>query len=175
MSKEGKSLQWNKWSRTVLLLGGLTSKWWHTYDLPRFYIQVSNTFAIIVFIAETTSNFINNTINKIFERKLNSLVWHLQAISSLQQFKTLLCPCCILVLVYKHIISKYGRTRSKLSFSTVGAFYLTLIWVGILEVRFEVGGSKIIPHCLKLVRIMLETSNLVRKYTHICRFRKYTF
>ena len=29
--------------------------------------------------------------------------------------------------------------------------------------------------CLKLVRIMLETLNLVRKLTHICSFRKYTF
>ena len=29
--------------------------------------------------------------------------------------------------------------------------------------------------CLKLVRIMLETYSLVRKYKHICSFRKYTF
>ena len=34
--------------------------------------------------------------------------------------------------------------------------------VGFLGVRFEVGGVKLSP-CLKLVRIMLETSNLVRK------------
>ena len=32
-----------------------------------------------------------------------------------------------------------------------------------------------IAPCLKLVRINLETWNLVRKYTHICSFRKYTF
>ena len=52
---------------------------------------------------------------------------------------------------------------------------LTLIWVGFLGVRFEVrGGVKLTP-CLKLVRIMLETSNLARKYTHLCSFRKYTF
>ena len=39
------------------------------------------------------------------------------------------------------------------------------------------GGSKIIPpsHCLKPVKIMLETSNLACKYTPICSFRKYTF
>ena len=40
------------------------------------------------------------------------------------------------------------------------------------------GGGKIIPHhlCyLKLVWIILETWNLVHKYTHICIFRKYTF
>ena len=53
---------------------------------------------------------------------------------------------------------------------------LTLIWVGFLGIRFEVGGGKIIPPpCLKLVRVMLETSNLARKYTPICSFRKYTF
>ena len=37
--------------------------------------------------------------------------------------------------------------------------YLTLIWVGFLGVRFEVGvgqGVKL-PPCLKLVRIMLES------------------
>ena len=31
------------------------------------------------------------------------------------------------------------------------------------------------PRFLKLVRIMLETSNLARKYTYICSFTKYTF
>ena len=53
---------------------------------------------------------------------------------------------------------------------------LTLIWLGFLGVCVEVGrgGGKITP-CLKLVRIMLEPSNLARKYTHICSFRKYTF
>ena len=35
---------------------------------------------------------------------------------------------------------------------------LTLIWVGFLGVRFEFEGGGITP-CLKLVRIMLETSN----------------
>ena len=56
--------------------------------------------------------------------------------------------------------------------------YLTLIWVGFLGVRFELvggGGDKITPPCLKLIRIMLETSNLQRKYTPNCSFRKYTF
>ena len=50
---------------------------------------------------------------------------------------------------------------------------LTLIWVGFLGVPFEVGGVKL-PR-LKLVRIMLETSNLAHKYIPICSFRKYTF
>ena len=36
------------------------------------------------------------------------------------------------------------------------------------------GAGKITPS-LKLVSIMLETRNLVRKYKHICSFRKYTF
>ena len=49
------------------------------------------------------------------------------------------------------------------------------MWVGFLGVRFEVGGGggKITP-CLKPVTITLETSNLARKYTPICSFRKYT-
>ena len=55
--------------------------------------------------------------------------------------------------------------------------YLTLIWVGFLGIRFEVGGGKITclppPRCLKLVRIMLATSNLAGKYTPINnQFRK---
>ena len=41
-------------------------------------------------------------------------------------------------------------------------FTLTLIWVDFLGVRFEVWG---VPPCLKPVKIMLETSNLARKYT----------
>ena len=45
--------------------------------------------------------------------------------------------------------------------------------MGFLGVRFEVERGKIIVR-LKLVRFMLETCNLVRKYTYICSFRKYT-
>ena len=60
------------------------------------------------------------------------------------------------------------------------ATLLTLIWVGVLGAHFEVcvwGGDVGVklPPCLKLVRIVLETWNLVRKFTHICSFRKYTF
>ena len=39
---------------------------------------------------------------------------------------------------------------------------------------FWVWGSKITP-CLKLVRIMLETWNMARRYTDVSSFRKYTF
>ena len=58
-------------------------------------------------------------------------------------------------------------------------FHVTLIWAGSLRVRFEVKGLggrgiKLLPS-LKHVGIMLETSNLVRKYIHICNFRKYPF
>ena len=54
--------------------------------------------------------------------------------------------------------------------------YLTLTWVGFLGILLwgGRGGSKITP-CLKSVKITLETSNLARKYKHICSFRKYTF
>ena len=44
--------------------------------------------------------------------------------------------------------------------------------MGFLGVRFEVGGN--INPCLKPVKIMLDTSNLARKYTPICSLRKYT-
>ena len=59
-------------------------------------------------------------------------------------------------------------------------YILTLIWVGFLGVRFDGAwgrGGKITPppSGLKLVKIMLEASNLARKYTLICSFRKYTF
>ena len=48
---------------------------------------------------------------------------------------------------------------------------LTLIWLGFLGILFEVGSGDIPSRlCLKLVRIMLETSNLARKYTPICSF-----
>ena len=59
---------------------------------------------------------------------------------------------------------------------------LTLIWFGFLGACFEVGRGegKITPPppsspvaCLKLVKIKLETSNLERKYTSICSFRKH--
>ena len=53
---------------------------------------------------------------------MESLVWNLKAISSLQQFKTLLNGCCNLVLICKDITPKYGRTRSKRVFSTIGKF-----------------------------------------------------
>ena len=36
-------------------------------------------------------------------------------------------------------------------------------------------GGRVSDYPLKLVRIMLETWTLVRKYKHICSFRKYTF
>ena len=56
--------------------------------------------------------------------------------------------------------------------SWITCFYLlTLIWVGSLGLCFRGGGY--FP-CLKIVRIMLETWNLIRKYKHICSFRKYT-
>ena len=59
---------------------------------------------------------------------------------------------------------------------------LTLVWVGSLGVCFEVEegggggerGVKLAPS-LKLVKIMLEAWNLVRKYTNIFSSRKYTF
>ena len=45
---------------------------------------------------------------------------------------------------------------------------------GLLGIHFDVKGWGGITPCLKLVKSMLESWNLVRKYTHICSFRKYT-
>ena len=47
---------------------------------------------------------------------------------------------------------------------------------GLLRVRFEVGREGVkLPPSLELIKIVLETSNLARKYTPICSSRKYTF
>ena len=46
------------------------------------------------------------------------------------------------------------------------AIILTLIWVGFLRVRFEVGEGEVKLLRLKLIRAMLESWNLVRKYTY---------
>ena len=69
------------------------------------------------------------------------------------------------------IEEKFGQTaRIFFSSHVIICFLLTLIWVGFLGVHFVVGGGggvvKLLP-CLKLVRIMLSTGNLVCKYTHI--------
>ena len=72
--------------------------------------------------------------------------------------------------VESQILLKYIKNTS-LSFPVFVMNHLILIWVGFLGVRFEV----LLPSYLKLVTIMLENSNLARKYTHICSFRKYTF
>ena len=70
-----------------------------------------------------------------------------------------------------------GRTVNRVSVSrcTRPNCSLTLIWVGSLGVFFEGEGGVKLPHSLKLVRIVLETSNLASNYTLVCSFRKYTF
>ena len=57
-------------------------------------------------------------------------------------------------LLYTKILEIFWRFRKLM---------LTLIWVGFLGVRFEVERGDKITHCLKLVRILLEASNLARK------------
>ena len=70
-----------------------------------------------------------------------------------------------------------GRTVNRMSVSrcTRPKCSLTLIWVGSLGVCFEGEGGVKLPPSLKLVRIVLETSNLASNYTLVCSFRKYTF
>ena len=83
-------------------------------------------------------------------------------------------------LILKFLMTSW--CKDYLTFLKRHNFVLTLIWVGILGVRFEVGmGENYLalspppPSYLKLFRIILETWNLVRKYTHTCSFRKYVF
>ena len=52
---------------------------------------------------------------------------------------------------------------------------LTLISLDFFSGSFWGGEEGKITPCLKLLRIMLETWNLLGKYTHIFKFRKYTF
>ena len=75
---------------------------------------------------------------------------------------------------HKQIVAISVTLHPSFMLNAFSATYLTLIWVGFLEVRSQVGQVKL-PSCLKPVRITLETSNLARKYTLICSFRKYTF
>ena len=49
----------------------------------------------------------------------------------------------------------------------MGGLFGGSFWGGVGE------GDKITITCLIRVRIMLEISNLARKYTHTCCFRKY--
>ena len=51
----------------------------------------------------------------------------------------------------------------------------TLMWVGFLGAQGVKLPTPPPPTCLKLVRIMLETWDLVCKYTHIYSFRQYIF
>ena len=109
------------------------------------------------------------------------------------------CFKCLLTIFLKSIrLSKFVRYKSPyynpfgkilikpLCFSSIyrlcllftisPSLVLTIIQVRFLELRLEVeGGVKYSPVCLKLIRVMLETSSLARKYTHISSFRKYTF
>ena len=50
--------------------------------------------------------------------------------------------------------------------ANLGGIFMGSFWGGV--------GGKITP-CLKPVRIMLETSDLARKYTPICSLRKFAF
>ena len=81
----------------------------------------------------------------------------------------------ILLVFNLNVFFKFLRLKT-LSYTFLKFNPLTLIRVDFLGVRFEVGGGGgvKVPR-LKLVRIMLETSNSARKYISICSFRKYTF
>ena len=70
----------------------------------------------------------------------------------------------------KHKISDHFQHCFGLN-PNLGGFFKGSFWGG----GGGEGGVKLPTPCLKLVRIMLETSNLARKYTLICSLRKDTF
>ena len=76
----------------------------------------------------------------------------------------------ILLVFNLNVFFKFLRLKT-LPYTFLKFNPLTLIRVDFLGVRFEVGGGggKRTP-CLKLVRIMLESSNLARKYISICPY-----
>ena len=80
---------------------------------------MSDTYSMIRFTAENTLKFINNTRYKVFGygvsvmERIGKLFWHLETISSLQEFKTHDNACYSLVLVCKDFIHEHGRTRNK--------------------------------------------------------------
>ena len=53
-------------------------------------------------------------------------------------------------------------------------YELTINCVDFLGVHIKVGVGGLHP-CIKLVRVILQTSDLAHKYTHICSFNKHTF
>ena len=83
------------------------------------------------------------------------------------------------ITFYKRFIDqKFDLNSTSLSRGDViiwSILFFTLFWAGFFRVSFVVGGSKIGPFCLTLVRITLQILNFLRKYTHICSFRKYIF
>ena len=98
-----------------------------------------------------------------------------------QQKNLLFLPLLIIVFVYQLNGTKiqflFGIHRKLRKSKNCNLYPNTLLnnnMGGLLEVRFEGSGSKN-TLCLKLVRIMQETSKFVRKYTRICSFRNIHF
>ena len=124
---------------------------------------------IIYFIKTKRLNFVSNV--KFYQNFKNDHKGRLN--------KTYLVNICLFFYHHKYSVrTKQDIQRTWLRHVTLATISvhignLILIWVGYLGVRFEVRG-KVSP-CLKLVRIILETWNLVLKYTPIYSFRKYTF
>ena len=78
--------------------------------------------------------------------------------------------CEILIIDLKQV-DRYLYFPISFLNPNLGGFYRDSFWAGGSGRR----GKNYPFSCLKLVRITLETSNLARKYIHICSFRKHTF
>ena len=93
----------------------------------------NNTISLTFFLVRGNApmcfpGFMSYVLRSLNRKELQSLVWYLKLISSLQQFKSPLNACYNLVIVCKDITPKYRRTRSKNLFSTVVTFSLTM-WI----------------------------------------------
>ena len=75
----------------------------------------------------------------------------------------------IFTLAEKNYIFSLHKKVEAIHFKSVWI----LIWLGFWGIHLQVGGDQITP-CLKLVRNILQTSDLPSKFTHICSCRKFS-
>ena len=94
-----------------------------------------------------------------------SLIYpEIQGSQYLHEEVEIVCWHCI-VSIYLYLVFQNNQALTE-------PYFYCFIWVGFWGFILRWGGGKLTP-CLKFIRIMKETSDLARKYTHICSFIKY--
>ena len=157
-------------SQTALLLiffDLLPSKRWHTY-----------MFSIGLF-AETTMKLIYNSCIRSLGvgswdwKELESVVWHLKAICSLQQFETPFNACCNFVLICNNInlictniTPTYGMTTSKGFSFTIPKFSLTR-WMLSRNLSIKFSGQPLLRN------ILFKEVNYVWNFIQLEKIRKH--